>query len=269
MDAREPERGAGPADAGSWLVGLAIGLLVVLVVAIVVVAAIVLAGDGGTDSDGAPRDAPVTAEDGDTTTPADDPTRDGDGAAPAPDPTPSDPVAAVRDDDPRVLHAGRVVEVVDGDTVDLDDGTRVRLAIVDTPEVHGGRERCGPEASAFTAEAVEGQQVLVVRPADAPVTGAYGRTIGEVVRADGWSLNVALVAAGLATVDERYTDEDPDLARRARAAAATAPRPSCAPTASAPGPGGDRGLPRPSDGVARGAPSATVAVLPNPTKDPT
>lgn len=139
-----------------------------------------------------------------------------------------DPVDRVRGDTASVVARGTVAGVVDGDTVDLADGTRIRLAIVDTPEVHGGREPCGPEASDFTRQQVAGRRVAVLRPAGAPTTDAYGRTLGEVVRLDdGWSLNVELARAGLGTVDERFTDEDPDLARRARAAQADADSPAC------------------------------------------
>ena len=64
----------------------------------------------------------------------------------------------------------------------------------------------------------------MLRPPTAPVTDPFGRLVGEVVRADDRaSLNVALVAAGLGTPDERYAHEDPDLAERARAAVAGAP----------------------------------------------
>lgn len=140
-----------------------------------------------------------------------------------------------RGDDALVLRSARVVGVVDGDTLDLDDGTRVRLAIVDTPEVHGGVEPCGREASAFTREFVLGRDVTVLRPSTAPVTDTFGRLVGEVVRVDdGASLNVALVAAGLGEVDERFTSEDPDLADRARAAGAGATPASCAATAAPP-----------------------------------
>lgn len=122
--------------------------------------------------------------------------------------------ASPRTDGAPVVAQGPVVSVVDGDTVDLADA-RVRLAIVDTPEVHGGTEPCGPEASAFTRRFLDGQTVAVYRPSDAPQTGPYGRTIGEVVRlSDGTSLNVALHREGLAAADGRYADEDPDLAAR-------------------------------------------------------
>lgn len=126
------------------------------------------------------------------------------------------------------LDARVVVGVVDGDTIDLADGTRVRLAITDTPEIHNGAEPCGPEAARFTEELVLDRPVTLRRPAAAPSHDQYGRTVAEVVTADGTSLNVALVAAGLGEIDLRYVHEDPDLARRLTAAANSAARqPTC------------------------------------------
>ena len=162
--------------------------------------------------------------------------------SPDPDPTPT-PAASTappatsagpRGDGAPVIVQGRVVDIVDGDTIDLSDGTRVRLAIVDTPEVHDGVEPCGPEAADFTGSFLAGQTVAVYRPRAAPQADGYGRTLGEVVRvSDGASLNVALVRAGLGTIDDRFTHEDPDLADRLEAAASGAPSPSCAPQGQA------------------------------------
>ena len=133
-----------------------------------------------------------------------------------------------RTDDAPVVRQGEVVDVVDGDTVDLGDGTRIRLAIVDTPEVRPV-EPCGPEATAFTASFLASSPLAVFRPTDAPARDRNDRLLGEVVRVeDGASLNVTLVAAGLGRVDERFTHEDPDLADRLRRAAEGAATPACA-----------------------------------------
>lgn len=140
----------------------------------------------------------------------------------------SDLAATPRGDDAPVIVQGRVDRVIDGDTFELSNGTRVRLAITDTPEVHGGAQTCGPEATAFATGFLAGQTVAVHRPTAAPTTDTYGRTLGEAVRvADGASLNVALVAAGLGRIDDRFTSEDPDLTDRLHAAAATAETPDC------------------------------------------
>lgn len=150
------------------------------------------------------------------------------GCTPAPstvDPSSVSP----RGDDAPVVRQGRPVDVIDGDTFDLADGTRVRLAIVDTPEVAFGIEPCGPEATDLTASFLAGATVAIYRPSSGPPDDGNGRLLGEVVRvSDGASLNVALVAAGLGRVDDRFTDEDPDLAARLRTAAADAATPDCA-----------------------------------------
>jgi micrococcal nuclease len=55
-----------------------------------------------------------------------------------------------------------VTRVIDGDTLELDSGHRVRLLGVNTPETkHADRptERFGPEASEFTRRLVEGHLV--------------------------------------------------------------------------------------------------------------
>lgn len=146
-------------------------------------------------------------------------------AAPLPQPLAAGP----RGDTAPVVRQGRVTDVVDGDTFVMDDGTRVRIAIVDTPEVGQNTEPCGVEATDFTAGFVAGQVVAIFRPANAPALDPFDRLLGEVVRvSDGASLNVALVAAGLGRVDERFTSEDPDLAARARAATGGAATPTCA-----------------------------------------
>src|SRR5215204_988271 len=63
-----------------------------------------------------------------------------------------------------------VTRVVDGDTIEVSpqiEGTSdVRLIGVDTPEVFGGVEPCGPEASDFTTEQLEGQDVTLEFNAD-------------------------------------------------------------------------------------------------------
>jgi endonuclease YncB( thermonuclease family) len=67
----------------------------------------------------------------------------------------------------------RIVQrVIDGDTLVVDNGERVRLIGVDTPETkHPGKpvERFGKQAAAFTRRMVEGKRVrLEFDPANAP-----------------------------------------------------------------------------------------------------
>lgn len=102
--------------------------------------------------------------------------------------------------------AAEVVEIVDGDTLAVrariwlgqELETRVRLAGVDTPELHGKCERERRLAAAA-------RDFLETRLADRPVAlrdvqfGKYaGRVVARVVTSDGQDLSDALIGAGLA-----------------------------------------------------------------------
>jgi micrococcal nuclease len=93
---------------------------------------------------------------------------------------------------------GTVTKVVDGDTVVLASGERVRYLLVDTPESTGGRSECfGPEASAFNRALTEGKLVQL-RYAEA-CTDRYGRLLAYVM-VDGREVNTSLVEHGYACV---------------------------------------------------------------------
>ena len=121
--------------------------------------------------------------------------------------------------------AYRIARVVDGDTVDLTNGKRVRLVQIDTPEVYGGYECYGPAASATAKRLLPaGTQVrLLLEPASDPVD-RYGRLLRYVVRAgDGLNVNLRFVAVGAAAPwfyngeRGRYFGTLQALAKRARA----------------------------------------------------
>src|SRR5215203_95113 len=92
-----------------------------------------------------------------------------------------------------------VVSVVDGDTFDISPAIRgmdrVRMIGVDTPEVYGGTEPCGPEASEYTTRHLEGQRVTLGVGEDPK--DPYGRLLAW-VWIDGQMFNKMLVLAGLA-----------------------------------------------------------------------
>ena len=89
------------------------------------------------------------------------------------------------------------LEVVDGDTLRLPDGRRVRLPSIDAPEL--GRP-FATEAAAFLAGRLAGHH-LALQPPDPPLDD-YGRLLADVV-ADGESVSAALVGSGLAWVYDR------------------------------------------------------------------
>lgn len=134
-----------------------------------------------------------------------------------------DSIPAVSGTEPPADRQATVVEVVDGDTVDVEfaDGSfdTVRLLGVDAPETRGetypsefegvpndavGR-RCltesGAAATAFVERAVEDETVTIRFDALAPTRGDYDRLLAYVV-VDGKRLNQQLVAAGHARVYE-------------------------------------------------------------------
>lgn len=115
-------------------------------------------------------------------------------------------------DDARLVTVKRAV---DGDTLELSDGTRVRLTGINTPESVDPRrpvEWMGKEASAYTASLVTGQEIFL-QPSRTPVD-RYGRTLAWLWLPDGVFLNAKLVYDGYAQV---YTFSDnPDHAELLR-----------------------------------------------------
>ena len=100
----------------------------------------------------------------------------------------------------------RVVNVVDGDTIDIDipDGnqslTRVRLLGVDTPETKHptlGVMYFGPEASEFTTQKVLGKDVVILLDTVSDHRDSYGRLLAYVKLADGSILNEELITQGV------------------------------------------------------------------------
>jgi micrococcal nuclease len=113
-----------------------------------------------------------------------------------------------------------VVRVVDGDTVVLRAAGKSRLIGVDTPEVFGGQECFGREASAFAKRLLRvGLRVGVER--DAEARDRYGRTLIYLRLPDGRSFNELLVSQGFAVPltippNVRHAERFHELARRAR-----------------------------------------------------
>jgi micrococcal nuclease len=114
-----------------------------------------------------------------------------------------------------------VVRVIDGDTVELSSGERVRYLLVDTPEITGGKNDCyGQEASDFNRALVEGKQVTLTY--DEECTDGYDRLLAY-IEVDGREVNQLLVERGLACVliippnGDEYGDAFRELEREAEA----------------------------------------------------
>ena len=111
----------------------------------------------------------------------------------------------------------RVASVIDGDTVELADGRRVRYIGIDTPE------RDQPYAAGATAlnrSLVEGQDVWL--ETDAQATDQYGRLLAYVWAGDTF-VNLELVRQGFATAytvppNVRHADAFVQAEREAREA---------------------------------------------------
>jgi micrococcal nuclease len=123
---------------------------------------------------------------------------------------------------------GRVVKVVDGDTIHVQLGAtreKVRYIGVDTPETKDPRRpvQCyGQKAADFNAQLVDGELVRVVR--DVQARDRYGRLLAYVYRVrDELFVNAELARLGYAqplsiAPDVRYADRFAQLAREARQA---------------------------------------------------
>jgi micrococcal nuclease len=114
-----------------------------------------------------------------------------------------------------------VAHVVDGDTIALVDGTRVRLVQIDTPEK--GDECYGNEASDVTRRLLPpGTQIRIEQDPALDQVDRYNRKLAYVWRGDE-HINLRLVEEGTAGVwffDDsrgRYADEILEAAERARA----------------------------------------------------
>ncbi|MCA9087579.1 MAG: thermonuclease family protein [Planctomycetaceae bacterium] len=97
-----------------------------------------------------------------------------------------------------------ITRVVDGDTLIIESGERIRLLGVDTPETkHPDRpaEPWGHEASEFTRTHVEGHPVRL--EFDRERQDRYGRWLAYVFR-DDWFLNEELIRQGYSRAETRF-----------------------------------------------------------------
>jgi len=110
---------------------------------------------------------------------------------------------------------------VDGDTLELDGGERVRLIGVNTPESVDPRrpvEYFGHQAAAFTRRLAEGKAVRLEYDED--TRDQFDRTLAYVYLPDGTFLNAEIIRQGYGFAytrfPHRYQQEFVQLEREAR-----------------------------------------------------
>jgi len=111
------------------------------------------------------------------------------------------PKGSITDNNRSNLVQYEVIRVIDGDTVELKNGERLRYNDIDTPEtVHPSKpiECYGAEASKKNKELVEGETILV--ELGNPEKDRYGRLLGYVY-IDDLFVNAELVRGGYAEVN--------------------------------------------------------------------
>lgn len=117
---------------------------------------------------------------------------------------------------------GTVARVIDGDTLELTSGERIRYLLVDTPESTNGATDCyGQNAKQLNNELVAGKEVSMVYD-EAECTDRFSRLLAYVSVA-GQEVNHILVERGYACVlyippagDDRHVEFE-ELELRARA----------------------------------------------------
>lgn len=119
---------------------------------------------------------------------------------------------------PKPSEVAVVARAVDGDTLELTDGRKVRLLGVDTPELHHARKPVQAFATAartFTSNAITGKTVRLLFEKWKPID-KYGRLLAYVYREpDGFFLNRELLAAGFAHTEVRWPFAHMDEFRQA------------------------------------------------------
>ena len=113
-----------------------------------------------------------------------------------------------------------VTRVIDGDTIIIDTGQKIRYIGIDTPEVYPQTEDYGMEAWQANRRLVEGKEVRLER--DVSETDKYGRLLRYVYIED-TLVNAELVRLGLAEArayppDTKYQTTLEQMEREARQA---------------------------------------------------
>ncbi len=105
-------------------------------------------------------------------------------------------LAACGGDSPCGAAEAEVARIIDGDTIELAGGERVRYLMVDTPETAGAQPECyGANAATFNTDLVLGKRVELRD--DAACRDMFGRRLAYVI-VDGREVNTLLVERGYA-----------------------------------------------------------------------
>ncbi len=95
-----------------------------------------------------------------------------------------------------------VTKIIDGDTIEVDHNTSIRLTLVDAPEWN---ETGGAEAAEFVMNICQEGSRALIDEDDGQTEGSYGRLIGVVYcKSNNWNINAELIKKGFATIYEKY-----------------------------------------------------------------
>jgi micrococcal nuclease len=104
---------------------------------------------------------------------------------------------------------GKVTRIVDGDTIELEDGRKIRYLLVDTPESTNGATDCyGQNAKQFNSDLVLNKTVQLSY--DVECTDRYNRTLAYVI-VDGQEVNSLMISRGYGCVLHISPDGDSRL----------------------------------------------------------
>jgi micrococcal nuclease len=92
---------------------------------------------------------------------------------------------------------GTVAQVIDGDTIELASGERVRYLMIDTPESTTETECFGPEAKELNQTLVDGREITLRY--DEVCTDIYDRLLAY-VEVSGQEINKVMIERGYACV---------------------------------------------------------------------
>lgn len=131
-----------------------------------------------------------------------------------------EPEVAAATDEAQDTDLVKVTRVIDGDTIELEGGQRVRYIGIDTPELSGKVECFGREAYDKNRELVEGKEIRLEK--DVSETDRYGRLLRYVYVGDSF-INDVLVRTGYANAssyppDIKYQEQFREAEREAREA---------------------------------------------------